>query len=94
MSGTTYSESDDATPSGHQWFRPQGFTFQECRICGALKRTPVENERTSCAPHLHRKKPLFTKALAPETTPDQRSRYPLLRFALASASRAFLASNS
>ena len=66
MGGIKYGESDDAKPSGHQWFRPPGFTFQECRICGALKRTPVENQRTSCAPDLYRKKPLFTKALIPE----------------------------
>ena len=74
MGGIKYSESDDAKPSGHEWFRPPGFTFQECRICGALKRTPVENERTSCAPDLHRKKPLVTKTLFPETTVDYRSR--------------------
>ena len=74
MGGITYSESDNAKPGEHQWFRPPGFTFQECRICGALKRTPVENERTSCAPDLHRWKPLVTKALVPETKVDYRSR--------------------
>ena len=74
MGGIKYGEADDPNPSGHEWFRPPGFTFQECRICGALKRTPVENERTSCAPDLHRTKPLVTRSLAPETTVDHRSR--------------------
>ncbi len=49
MGGIKYSQSDDAKPGDHQWVRPPGFTFQECRICGALKRTPVENERALCA---------------------------------------------
>ncbi len=74
MGGIQYSESDDAKPGQHQWFRPQGFTFQECRICGALKRTPVENERTVCAPDLYRKKPLGTRTLVPKTAGLQRNK--------------------
>ena len=34
----------------HDWIRPEGFTWQECRRCGLMKGTPAENERHPCDP--------------------------------------------
>ena len=59
-----YTSDNGQERDKHDWHRPQGFTYLECRICGVLMRTPVENERARCEPDLHRKKPLVTKKLS------------------------------
>ena len=56
MDGTTVM-------TDHDWIRPEGFTWQECRRCGLMKGTPAENERHPCDPA---RRPRVFATLQPE----------------------------
>jgi hypothetical protein len=46
--------------SEHDWHRPEGLTYQECRVCGLLKRTDSENKARPCEPDKYRKPTLIS----------------------------------
>jgi hypothetical protein len=46
--------------SEHDWHRPDGLTYQECRVCGFLKGTDSENKARPCEPDKYRKPTLIS----------------------------------
>ena len=46
--------------SEHDWHRPEGLTYQECRVCGLLRGTDSENKARPCEPDKYRKPTLIS----------------------------------